>query len=171
MYTHEYKATQIRFIITFGLMVIALRCFQMMMTKPKPIYWKLHCIPVECQCCYAVHAMSVPVLGGWLGSTSPLILLLLDSSSPDSSDSPLRSTVVDRQRRRKRFSFHSQMQTNHWLAVPAFLQHWHTHTHIHNIRTTPSSTSPWSETMWCEGVNVSVDGIFKQPGAVVVLKL
>lgn len=34
------------------------------------------------------------VAAGWLGSTAPLALFLLVSSSPDSSDSPLRSTAV-----------------------------------------------------------------------------
>lgn len=46
--------------------------------------------------CWRCHDLLV--VAGWLGSTSPLILLLLVSSSPDSSDSPLRSTAVSRQR-------------------------------------------------------------------------
>lgn len=51
--------------------------------------------------CAACRCAYLPVVQGWVGSTLPLILLLLVSSSPDSSDSPLRSTTVSRQRQVK----------------------------------------------------------------------
>lgn len=116
------------------------------MLKPKPIYLKLYCAFVQCKCCSAVAVMGLPVSGGWLGSTSPLMLLLLVSSSPDSSDSPLRSTVVDRQKRKKVTLARScTCRPTTWLAltdfVAALTQTW----------TTPCSTSStveWDEVMW-----------------------